>query len=93
MNLLMKIPENEIIDALLNDYKRKLVLYRLIDNQMQKKYKSTFEKFEENNLVKKSNFSWEVESDSMEWEHSVEGIRFLENKINDIINNADNRTN
>jgi len=89
----MKIPENEIIDALLNDYKRKLVLYRLIDNQMQKKYKSTFEKFEENNLVKKSNFSWEVESDSMEWEHSVEGIRFLENKINDIINNADNRTN
>ena len=93
MKLLMKIPENEIIDALLNDYKRKLVLYRLIDNQMQKKYKSTFEKFEENNLVKKSNFSWEVESDSMEWEHSVEGIRFLENKINDIINNADNRTN
>ena len=40
-----------------------------------------FEEFEKKNVVKEKNFSWEVESDAMEWEHAIAGIRYLEKKL------------
>ena len=40
-----------------------------------------FEEFEKKNVVKEKNFSWEVESDAMEWEHVIAGIKYLEKKL------------
>jgi len=41
----------------------------------------SFSEFEKVNLVEKENFSWEIESDAMEWEHAIEGIRYIKEKI------------
>ena len=49
----------------------------------------SFEEFEKKNVVKEKGFSWEVERDAMDWEHAVEGIRYIQEKINKI-KQADN---
>jgi len=80
-NVLKNIPEKEIIELLIYNYRRKLVTCRLIDEKMKKKYGMEFEELEKKNVVKEKNFSWEVESDAMEWEHAIAGIRYLEKKL------------
>ena len=75
------ISEKEIMESLVYNYKRKLVIYRLTDERMKKKYAMPFEEFENKNVVKEKGFSWEVESDSMEWEHAIAGIKYLEKKL------------
>lgn len=77
MRLLDLIPENELKEAVISDYEKKLVLYRLTDERLKKKYNMDFQVFSERNIVKEKSFSWDVESDAMEWEHVVEGIRHL----------------
>ena len=41
----------------------------------------SFSDFESANIVRKKKFSWDVESDSMEWEHALEGVRYVEQKL------------
>ena len=84
MRVLEKIPEKEIIEALLNEYKRKLILYRLTDERLQNKYKMNFATFENSHIVKKKGYSWEVEKDSMEWEHAIDGIKTYLKKIQEL---------
>ena len=84
MKLADILPEKEIKEAVLSEYEKKLVLYKFTDEQLKKKYKMSFEEFDEKNLVKKKGFSWDVEQDAMNWEHAVEGIRYLEKKIKKI---------
>jgi len=41
----------------------------------------SFAEFEAKNVVKEKDFTWDVEKDAMEWEHAVENIRHLQEKI------------
>mgnify|MGYP001565268341 CR=1 FL=1 len=84
MKLADILPEKEIKEAVLGEYEKRLVLYKFTDEQMKKKYKMNFKEFDEKNVVKKKGFSWDVEQDAMNWEHAVEGIRYLEKKIRKI---------
>jgi len=84
MKLLDLLPEKEIKEAVLSDYEKRLVLYKLIDERLKKKYSMSFIEFEKRNIVAEKGFSWEVEQDAMNWEHSVEGIRDVEDKIKKI---------
>jgi len=84
MKLLDLIPEKEIKGAVLSEYERRLVLYKLTDERLKKKYLMSFKEFEEREMVKEKGFSWEVEKDAMDWEHAVDGIRYLQEKINKI---------
>ena len=84
MKLIDLIPEKEIKDAVLGEYEKRLVLYRFTDERLKKKYGMSFEEFEEKNMVKEKGLSWEVEKDAMDWEHAVESIRYLQEKINKI---------
>ncbi len=84
MKLLDLIPEKEIKEAVLSEYERRLVLYKLTDERLKKKYLMSFKEFEEREMVKEKGFSWEVEKDAMDWEHAVDGIRYLQEKINKI---------
>ncbi len=84
MKLFDLISEKELKEVVLSEYERRLVLYRLIDERFKKKYGMNFTEFEKKNLVKEKGFSWEVEKDAMEWEHAVEGIESLQEKINKI---------
>jgi len=78
------LPEKEIKEAVLGEYEKRLVLYKLTDEQLKKKYKMDFKDFEEKNIVKKKGFSWDVEQDAMHWEHAVEGMKYIEKKIKKI---------
>ena len=46
MKLLDLIPENELKEAVLSEYEKRLVLYRLTDERLKKKYSVNFEEFE-----------------------------------------------
>lgn len=84
MKLLDLISKKELKEAVLNEYERKIVLYKFTDERLKKKYGMSFSEFEKKNVVKEKDFSWDVERDAMEWEHAVEGIRCLQDKINKI---------
>ena len=69
---------------MLREYEKRLVLYKLTDERLKKKYGMNFMEFEKRNIVTEKEFSWEVEQDAMNWEHAVEGIRDIEEKIKKI---------
>lgn len=75
------VGEDEILNALKNDYRRKLITYKFVDEKFRKKYKVDFQTFEKQNIAKVKEFSWEVESDAIEWEHAIEGIKTCEQKL------------
>ncbi|ACI20881.1 MULTISPECIES: hypothetical protein [Thermodesulfovibrio] len=84
MKLTELITEKELKEMALNEYRRRIVLYRLIDEKMKKKYGMSFEEFEKKNIVKEKGFSWDVEKDAMEWEHALESLRTLTEKLRKI---------
>ncbi|MCE5195364.1 MAG: hypothetical protein LLF28_07970 [Nitrospiraceae bacterium] len=84
MKLADLLPEKEIKEAVLSEYEKRLTLFKLTDERFRKKYGMSFKEFEKKNLVAEKNHSWDVEQDSMNWEHAVEGIRYLEDKIKKI---------
>lgn len=79
-----RIPIDEIREALINEYRRRLITYKMVDEAMRKKYGMSLNDFESANMVRERNFSWDVESDSMEWEHALEGVRYVEQKLKDL---------
>lgn len=86
MKIIDLIPEKELKEVVLSEYERRLVLYKLIDERFKKKYLMDYQEFERKNVVKEREFTWEIERDAMEWEHAVEGIKSLQEKITKIKN-------
>lgn len=84
MKITELITEKELKEMALNEYRRKIVFYRLIDEKMKKKYGMTFEEFEKKNIVKEKDFSWDVEKDAIEWEHALESLRTITEKLRKI---------
>lgn len=76
--------DDEIKSILRRDYLRRLTRYRMSDNFYRKKYDMDFDRFEKANIVKKENYSFEVESDAQEWEMAVDGIKTMEKKLKEI---------
>ncbi|MBI5184129.1 MAG: hypothetical protein HZA01_00135 [Nitrospinae bacterium] len=79
-----EMPEGEIRETLRREYLRRLVRYRMTDDFFKKKYEMDFENFEKKEIVKKKNFSFEVESDSQEWELSIQGIKEVLKKLKEL---------
>ncbi len=73
-----------IVKALINELRRKLSKYILIDKAMRKKYGMSFEEFKAKNIVKEKNYSFEVENDYCDWELAVDGIRTIKEKIEEL---------
>ncbi|MEW6714299.1 MAG: hypothetical protein AB1306_04310 [Nitrospirota bacterium] len=84
MKLADLLPEKEIKEAVLSEYEKRLALFKLTDEKFRKKYGMSFQEFEKKNLVAEKGFTWDSEQDSMNWEHAVEGIRYLADKIKKI---------
>jgi len=70
-----------IVKALINELRRKLSEYILIDREMRRKYGMSFEEFKAKNVVKEKGYSFEVESDYCDWELAVDGIKTIKEKI------------
>lgn len=83
-SILEVVPEDDLREAMFAEYKKRLTLYKLTNERFKKKYGMSFEEFEKKGVVKERNFSWEVESDAIEWEHAIEGIRYVSSKLGEM---------
>jgi len=83
--MMEKMSSNEeLVEMLRREYLRKLTRYRITDEFFRKKYGMTYEVFEKENVVAKRDFSWEVESDSQEWEIAIDGIKTCLRKLGEV---------
>lgn len=67
-----------------NELRRRLARYELIDRLFRKKYGMTFGEFEENEMVTKLSYSFEVESDYHDWDIAIDGIKTLSRDLKEI---------
>ena len=67
-----------------SEYVRRLGRYRHVDQLLARKYGMEFEDFIARRLVKERDFSWDVESDAMNWESAVSGIRTILGKLEEL---------
>ncbi len=63
------------------EYLRRISRHRGIDSLMRQKYGTTFDQFLANRMTARMNYSWEVESDVMEWETAVTGFETTQRKL------------
>ena len=73
--------DRAIVRALINELRRKLSEYILIDRAMRRKYGMSFDEFKAKNMVKEKNYSFEVESDYCDWELAIDGIKTIKEKL------------
>ncbi len=66
------------------EYLRRLGHYRRVDRLMRQKYKMTFEEFVERRVVQQQGYTWEVETDAMEWETAIDGVKTAERKLQEL---------
>ena len=78
------LSNDEIQEILRRDYLRRLIRYKKTDELMRQKYGMTYEEFVNRNVIAEHRFTWEVESDSQDWEMALDGIRTMERKLNEI---------
>jgi len=66
------------------EYMRRLVQYRRVDRNLRQKYGTTFEDFIANRVVRQEGYSWEAETDAMDWETAVDGIETMRRKLQEL---------
>lgn len=84
--VLETVPGNADLDTkvrqlLETEYLRRLSSHRRIDSLMRHKYGMSFDQFLANRVTARMNYSWEVESDAMEWETAVDGFETTQHKL------------
>lgn len=79
-----EMTEYELIEVFRMDYLRKLTRYKMTDENYKKKYGMDFDRFCMTNVVEKKNYTFEVESDSQEWELAIDGIKTVERKMKEL---------
>jgi hypothetical protein len=78
------LSNHELQEILRRDYLRRLIRYQTTDELMRQKYGMPYEEFVSRNIVAEKNFSWDVESDSQDWEMALDGIRTMQRNLSEI---------
>lgn len=81
--------DGENIDAkvrhlLKSEYLRRLGQYRRVDLRLTRKYGMTFEEFVARRVAQQSGYTWEVESDAMDWETAMSGMKTFDRKLKEL---------
>ncbi len=63
------------------EYRRRLSRYSLTDRLLREKYGLSFEEFERQKITAQRNYSWEVESDAVEWDLAISGIQSTQRRL------------
>ena len=66
------------------EYLRRLARYQQTDHDLRLKYGMTFDDFTSRRVVQRDGYTWEVESDAMQWETASGGIRTLTAKLQEL---------
>lgn len=73
--------DEKIQHLLREEYLRRLIQYRRMVSLLAQKYGMSFENFINEKIIERDNFSWHVETDAMDWEMAVSGIKTMERKL------------
>jgi len=73
--------DTKVLNLLRQEYLRHLGQYRRLDLLMQQQYGISFDEFVSRRVVRENEYSWNVESDAMEWETAISGIKTMERKL------------
>ncbi len=73
--------DEKIRYLLKEEYLRRLAQYRRVVFLLGQKYGVSFDEFVSQRVVQQENFSWHVETDAMDWETAVSGIKTMERKL------------
>jgi len=66
------------------EYMRRLVQYRRGDRILRQKYGTSFEDFIADRVVRQEGYTWEAETDAMDWETAVDGIDTVSRKLQEL---------
>lgn len=76
---------NATVRALVEaEYLRRLARYRQTDRDLSLKYQMSFETFLANRIVQHAGYTWEVETDAMDWETAISGVQTLNAKLSEL---------
>jgi len=78
------LSDDKLRAMLRRDYLRHLIRYKTTVELMRQKYGMAYDEFVQRNVVAEQNLSWEVESDSQDWEMALDGIGTMERKLREI---------
>jgi len=90
LNLLEQSPlpggeiDTKVLRLLKSEYLRLLARYRRMDFIMTGKYGMSFDEFVSRKVVRQKEYTWDVESDAMEWETAISGMKTTKRKIREL---------
>ncbi len=67
-----------------SEYLRRMARYRHVEHLMVSKYGMSFDQFVARRMVREKGFSWDVESDAMDWETAISGMKTMERKLSEL---------
>ncbi len=63
---------------------RRLAAYRHTDRALCQKYGMNFQEFTERRTVPQRGFAFDVETDAMDWETAISGIKTMEHRLREL---------
>jgi len=81
--------DSKVRYLLRDEYLRRLAQYHRANSLLTQKYGMSFEEFVSHRIAQEENFTWDVESDSMDWETAVSGAKTMERKLKTLQNEVD----
>ena len=73
--------ETQVAHLAEGELRRRLARYQLSNRLFRDKYGMSLVEFEERNMVKHFDYSFEVESDHQDWDLAIEGIQTIERQL------------
>jgi hypothetical protein len=72
----------ETIQLVINDLRRRLAEYNLMDKTFRERYKMDFDELKMKQAIKKVGHSFKVEEDYCDWELALDGIKTITKELN-----------
>jgi len=76
-NLFKQSPEESTIKLVINDLRKRLAEYKLMDKMFREKYNMEFEEFRRKRVVEESVYSFDVEEEYCDWELAIDGFKTI----------------
>lgn len=76
--------DTKVRSLLESEYLHRLARYQRVDRELGQKYRLTFTEFNAQRIVKRNNYTWDVESDAIDWETAIGGIKTMTAKLQEL---------
>lgn len=76
-NLFKQKPEEGTIRLVINELRRRLAEYKLMDKLFRERYEMDFKEFSQKRVVESSGYSFKAEEDYCDWELVLDGIQTI----------------